>query len=188
MKRVLILLTAVSAIGLASTAIAQDRSLLNVDRPLPNVDRVIPRGAVDTGVIADRLRSRGVPDSNIGITIERIRAALQSGNHPHLLRRLYNAGLIGDDQDPNRRRFLGARGGDETEANRRRLINANGGDDTASDRRRRQIDRPARDGSERRVRDGDDPLRGIITLDPSRANRTGNASDGGRTARVGRGG
>jgi hypothetical protein len=181
MKRMLLLLATVSAVGMADGAVAQDRSLRNADRPLPSVERVIPRASVDTNVIVDRLRGRGVPESNIGITIERIRAALQSGEHPHLLRRLYNAGLIGDDQDPNRRRFLNAGDPDDV-TDRRRFFDANDGDDAATDRRRLRTDRPSRDGTDRRVRDGDDLLRDIIVLEPARTDRTD------RTVRVGRGG
>ena len=173
MKRVLFLLATVSALGMASSAMAQaDRSVVRVDRAVPGVERVIPRPAVDTSVIADRLRARGVPESNIELNLERIRAAIQSG-------------LIGGgDQDPNRRRYLNAGEPDETGANRRRFFNANNGDDAATERRRLQAAQPDRDVTDRRVRDGNDPLRGIIVLGPARTDRAVRADT---AVRVGRG-
>ena len=186
MKRVLFLLATVSALGMASSAMAQaDRSVVRVDRAVPGVERVIPRPAVDTSVIADRLRASGVPESNIELNLERIRAAIQSGNYPNLLRRLHNAGLIGGgDQDPNRRRYLNAGELDETGANRSRFFNANNGDDAATERRRLQAAQPDRDVTDRRVREGNDPLRGIIVLGPARTDRAVRADT---AVRVGRG-
>ncbi len=165
MKRILLLLATVSVLGMANTAMAQaDRSTVRVDRAIPGVERVTPRAAIDTTIIADRLRARGVPEASIDINLERIRAAIQSGNYPNLLRRLYNAGLIGgggSDQDPNRRRYLSAGGADEVGANRRRVLNAAEGNDAATERRRLQagevarVDRAVRGETSVRVGRGD---------------------------------
>lgn len=96
------LMFTVALIGaaVASPAVAQDR-----DVPTAPVGRAVP----DLSAIEQRLRDRGVDEDRIGVSIARIRAAIASGNYPHLERRLYNALNPDVGDDANRRRQLADR-------------------------------------------------------------------------------
>jgi hypothetical protein len=105
MKRVLFLVTTISAAVVSGAVMAQTaRAPAAVDRVPAAVDRTAALPNIDT--IAQRLRSSGVAEDVIAANIERIRAAIQSGKYPHLARRIYNATHPDDSGrvDPARRR------------------------------------------------------------------------------------
>jgi hypothetical protein len=91
--------TALIGAAVASSASAQER-----DVPTAVVERAVP----DLTSIERRLRDRGVSEDRIGVSLARLRAAIASGQYPHLERRLYNFLHPETGDDPNRRRFLAA--------------------------------------------------------------------------------
>jgi len=138
MKRLLILTTVLSAAILSQPAMAQ------TERRLPTA--AVQRPALDTAALAQRLRAQGLPDAAVDANIARIRAALASGQYPHLQRRLYNAQNPADDNTVARRRIDAV---SDADGNPRRRFNAATDDD--NDARRRfnaaTIDRPVDRGA-----------------------------------------
>lgn len=93
------LFPAVFAALIGATAypvLAQDRVA-----PAPTASRPIP----DLSTLEQRLRDRGLAEDQIGIQTARIRAAIASGQYPHLERRLFNALNPDTGDGANRRRF-----------------------------------------------------------------------------------
>ena len=83
--------------AIASPVLAQDRvaSAPAASRPIP-----------DLSTLEQRLRDRGLAEEQIGIQTARIRAAIASGQYPHLERRLFNALNPEASDGANRRRFV----------------------------------------------------------------------------------
>lgn len=75
-----LLFTTILTAGMGNSAAAQERG-----SPIA-VERAVP----DASAIERRLRDRGVPEDRIGISVARLRAAIASGQYPHLERRIYN--------------------------------------------------------------------------------------------------
>lgn len=147
MKRIFVLTAALLAAGVsfAGPAAAQ-----TVDRSVPNV--ALQRPVLDTSVLLQRLRDRGVAEDKVQTVMARIRAAIASGNYPHLERRLYNALHPDETPDGNRRRYLQAGTDTEAEANRRRYLQAGTDADVA--------ERPASDVTAVRSVNTRAPVRG----------------------------
>ena len=96
MKHALLLLATLSAITVSMPATAQNARIDSVDaaraqRPARDVS------AVDVEVLTQRLRDRGVPDTDIAVSMERIRAWLAAGASPARIR-AFLAGGHGTDR------------------------------------------------------------------------------------------
>jgi len=88
MKRVFLLLATVSALSVTLPAAAQSVET----SPRAVADQ---RPAIGTTAIEQRLRDRGVPESDIGVSIAQIRAWLAAGASPARIRNYLNG--LGDD-------------------------------------------------------------------------------------------
>lgn len=75
-----LLFTTMLTAAMGSSAAAQERG-----SPIA-LERAVP----DISAIERRLRDRGLPEDRIGISVARLRAAIASGQYPHLERRIYN--------------------------------------------------------------------------------------------------
>lgn len=83
MKRILLLVAAASAVAMATPVVAQEASV----RPGVTTNQ---RPAIDADAIARNLRDRGVPESDIAASMERIRYWLSLGASPARIRAFLN--------------------------------------------------------------------------------------------------
>ena len=89
MKQALLILAMASAVAITTPASAQSV------RPEAGSTATVQRPAIDTDVLARTLRDRGIPDTDIAVSMERIRYWLSLGASPERIR-AFLAGQGGD--------------------------------------------------------------------------------------------